>query len=127
MVFSAPEMTTVSKPNRKPARAAVSDHKKIRRVMGLLRASRYSSEDISVQKVVAKLSFGVGLPAEFNKIGQFGVARAQFLRADGEQLAPVGTDIERCQFCFNHRQQFTDCWPILFPGKVDGHARFFVA
>ena len=30
MVFSAPEMTTVSKPNRKPANAAVSDQKKIR-------------------------------------------------------------------------------------------------
>src|ERR1051326_6313089 len=30
MVFSAPEITTVSKPNKNPAKAAVSDQKKIR-------------------------------------------------------------------------------------------------
>src|SRR5215471_10786266 len=30
MVFSAPEMTTVSKPNKNPARAEVSDQKKMR-------------------------------------------------------------------------------------------------
>jgi hypothetical protein len=33
MVFSAPEITTVSKPKRNPASAAVSDQKKMRPFM----------------------------------------------------------------------------------------------
>src|SRR5580704_6198535 len=35
MVFSAPEITTVSKPKRNPARAEVSDQKKMRPFMGV--------------------------------------------------------------------------------------------
>jgi len=34
MVFSAPEMTTVSKPKRNPASAEVSDQKKMRPFIG---------------------------------------------------------------------------------------------
>ncbi len=102
MVFSAPEITTVSKPNKKPARAAVSDQKKIRRFMVLLSASRQCAKDISVQKVVAQFSLGIVSLAQFNKLGEFFVAGTELFWADGEQLPPVGTDIERSQLSFDH-------------------------
>src|SRR6185437_704092 len=126
MVFSAPEMTTVSKPNKKPARAAVSDQKKIRRFMLLLSGSRHCPKDISFQKVVAQFSLGIVSPAQFNKLRQLFVAGTERFRADGEQLAPVRTNIERCQFCFDHRQQLAHGGPILFPREMNRDARFLV-
>src|SRR4051794_16135185 len=45
MVFSAPEITTVSKPNRNPARADVSDQKKMRAFIGERRSLPHNQGD----------------------------------------------------------------------------------
>src|SRR6266496_6846671 len=97
-------MITVSNPNKKPAKAAVSDQKKIRRFMVLLSPSRHCRKDISVQKVVTHFSLGIVSPTQFNKVWQFFVAGTELFRADGEQLSPVWTDIEGRQFSFDHWQ-----------------------
>src|ERR1700728_422874 len=66
MVFSAPEITTVSKPKRNPARAEVSDQKKMRPFIGLRggayhRTARSAVTPCSTSRVRTKLNL---LPAD---------------------------------------------------------------
>src|SRR5579864_512421 len=50
-------MTTVSKPNKKPARAAVNDQKKMRALMFLLPGSDACRKDFCVEELIAEVSF----------------------------------------------------------------------
>src|SRR5438045_9087090 len=115
-------MTTVSKPNRKPARAAVSDQKKMRAFIWVFAESRRYREDISIQKVVAEFSLGIVSPAQLNKVGQFLVAGTELLRTDREQLTPVWPDIARCPFSLDHPYQLNYRTRILLTHEWGGQA-----
>ena len=67
-----------------------------------------------------ELAGGVVLPDEGLEITHPGVGLLERCGWKGEELAPVGTRIERGEFGFDLREDFFDGGPLGLPGEVDG-------